>query len=224
MSFVLWHSADAQPMQASIGLASTRLVFRASEVPVVRDALELLDQIGALAGTHTRRVEDATATARRDGFERGREEGLRQGRDDAHAQWLVLARDVATERARLRAQVAELALAATRKIVGDLEPGERLAAAAGEAARQAVPDEPLELHVHPSRVADVERALARGVAGFAWPASAAVRGDDAMTPDGCRVRTAHGATEVGIDTQLSRLAVAWGLGDLPPDARSGSQT
>ncbi len=212
MSFLVWDQAPMNDAQSpGVGLASSRRVFRAAEVPLLRDAASVIRTIESRAQEQVQRLDAAVAAAQREGHAEGLAQGVRDGQAEVAQHLVALARDAHAERERLRGQVASLALAAARKMLGDIPAAERLAAAAAQAARHVLPDERMTLHVHPSRVADIKKIVIRDDGALAWPAATEVVADSTLTPEDCRLETVHGSAEVGLDTQLSRLALAWGV-------------
>lgn len=210
MSFLLWHR------DRSIGIASPRLVLRAAEVPLFADANALCDRLEQLRDEKTRYVAQAGEEARAQGLALGREQGLRQGREELAATALSLAQAAAQERSRLRGQVAALALEVARKLVGQLPDDQALVALAQTAARDILPASTMTLYVHPDRceaVRDRLAALSAAGDGEAAAARFEVRGDPSCARETCLIETEHGAVDASLEAQLSRLAVAWGVSE-----------
>jgi type III secretion system HrpE/YscL family protein len=201
MSFLLWQSTGTQR------LASPRLVLRASEVPLLQEALTVAARIGELHRDETARVAQAEREARQQGHAEGREEGRREAREQVAASLVALTHAAAQERERMQGQVAALALQVVRKLLGHFADDELLVALADTAARDTLPAPPLSLTVHPDRC-DAVRARLEAHAP-AWHCE--VRSDPACPPDTCRIETELGSVDASLEAQLARLAQAWGV-------------
>jgi type III secretion system HrpE/YscL family protein len=213
MSFVLWQRGR------DTGIASTRLVLRAAEVPLLTDAQALRDRLEALCAEQSQRVDAACEEARERGHALGLEQGMAAGRDEIAAGLAGLVRTADQERIKLRSQVAALALQVARKLMGELADDERLLALADTAARDLVPGSTLTLVVHPSHV-DAMRtrlsAMARHAGERGAPAPAfELRADPTCAPDACRIETEFGSVDASLNAQLARLAQAWGVAEHP---------
>ena len=108
-----------------------------------------------------------------------------------------------------------MALQVARKLVGELDGAERLAALAHEAAREMLPAPRLSVRVHPERSdavrAQLQRMAARGDGETA--ATFEVVTDDGCAPDDCRIDSELGSADASLDQQLARLAHAWGVSE-----------
>jgi flagellar biosynthesis/type III secretory pathway protein FliH len=211
MSFVLWQRGR------DTGIASTRLVLRAAEVPLLAEAQAVRDRLEALHTEQAQRVEAACEQARERGHAIGLEQGVLASRDEVAASLVALARAAEQERVRVRGQVAALALQVARKLIGRLADDERLLALADTAARDMLPGSSLTLVVHPSH-ADTLRArlgaMARHVGETGAPAPAfELRADPACPLDSCRIETEFGSIDASLNAQLTRLADAWGVSE-----------
>ena len=211
MSFVLWQRGR------DTGIASTRRVLRAAEVPLLADAQAVRDRLEALCTEQAQRVEAACEQARDRGHALGLEQGLQAARDEVAASLAALSRTAEQERLRLRGQLAALALQVARKLIGDLADDERLVALAETAARDMLPGSSLALVVHPSH-ADAVRARLAAMARHAGETGEPVpdfelRADPACASDSCRIETEFGSVDASLNAQLSRLAQAWGVAE-----------
>jgi flagellar biosynthesis/type III secretory pathway protein FliH len=212
MSFLLWQQ------HGPVGIAAGRRVLRAAEVPLLADANRLCGQLQALHADEAARIESACAEGRRSGYRAGFDEGLAAAAEEHAARLTALAAAAARDREALAAQVAGLALEVARKMVGGLAGGERLLALAATAVQEVLPEGPLTLLVHPERVPAVRERLAayaaEGMATRLPPFD--VRGDGELEIEGCRIESMFGSVDASLDTQLQRLAAAWGVA--VPDA------
>ena len=205
MSFLLWHR------DGDVGIASTRRVFSAAEVPLFKDANRLCERLQALHSEMAARVDAACEEARQSGYATGFQEGARAA-DEQHAARLAsLAVAAARHRDALSDQVAGLALKVARKMIGSLADDERLLALASTAARELLPGSPATVLVHPDRVDAVRNLLGRLPADRRDAALVAfeVRADPGSGVDSCRIETELGSVDATLDTQLRRLADAW---------------
>ena len=93
-----------------------------------------------------------------------------------------------------------------RKLAGEIDAGELVAALARQAVRQLLDDEPVTLLVHPAMA---ERVRAQADARDAHGPAVAVQEDPTLAPLDCRLVTRSGTTLAGLDVQLRRLEAAW---------------
>jgi len=198
MTFLLWHrNGDAR-------IASPRLVLRAAEVPPLRQANELCEQLAQLHREERERIAIVAGDAAAQGHAQGLDEGRRMARDEHAAALLLLAQTSEREREQLRGELGALALQVVRKMLGRFADDTLLAALAETAAREALPAQQLVVVVHPDLCDAVrERLAAQADAAFE------VRGDAACTRDTCRIETEHGSVDASLEGQLVRLAAAW---------------
>jgi flagellar biosynthesis/type III secretory pathway protein FliH len=211
MSFVLWQRGR------DTGIASTRLVLRAAEVPLLAEAQAVRDRLEALHTEQAQRVAAACEQARERGHALGLEQGVLAASDQVAGSLMALAQAAEHERVRVRGQVAALALQVARKLIGELADDERLLALADTAARDMLPGGSLTLVIHPSH-ADALRArlaaMARHASEGGAPAPAfELRADPACALDSCRIETEFGSVDASLNAQLARLADAWGVSE-----------
>lgn len=206
MSFLLWQRESAT------AIASARLVLRADEVPALREAQALRDELEALHRDAQQRLAAAADAARAQGHAEGLAQGRAAARDEVAATLAALAAAAEDERVHVRGDVARLALQVARKLIGALADDERLVALAATAAREALPEGRLALAVHPER-ADAVRARLASWRGDAYAALAEtdVRADETCALDHCRLDTELGSIDASPEAQLDRLAQAWGV-------------
>jgi flagellar biosynthesis/type III secretory pathway protein FliH len=119
----------------------------------------------------------------------------------------------ARQREVLAAEVGEIALQVARKMIGSLADDERLVALATTAAREMMPAGAMTLLVHPDRVDAVQDRLARLAADASdeMPMRWEVRGDTGSPLESCRIETELGSADATLETQMRRLAHAWGI-------------
>lgn len=214
MSFHLWQRG------AQAAIASTRRVLRADEVPQGLQAQALCEQLDALYREQRAIVAAAGESARAEGYAQGHEQGLAEARRALAQTQAALEAQAAAERERLRADLAALALAVVRRLMGRLGDDERLAGLADGAAREWLAGGDAAraptLVVHPAQLDAVRDRLAALPEDPAVP-SPAVRADPEASLQTCRLETEAGSLDASLDVQLSRLAQAWGVppGDAP---------
>lgn len=200
MSFMLWQRSDAAR------IVSSRLVLRAAEVPPLLEANALRDRLERLCEEQERTVAAAAAAGHQEGLARGRAEGLRAAQDEVAATLLHLTESAATQRERQRNEVGALALQVVRRLIGSLAGDAVFVALADTVTAELLPAPPVTLVVHPDRCDAVRARLAD-----ASTLCCEVRGDPACAEDACRLETAEGSVDVALETQLARLAAAWGV-------------
>jgi type III secretion system HrpE/YscL family protein len=207
MSYLLWHR------DRNVGYAASRVVLRAAEVPLLADAQALRDRLETLCVEREQRVAAAAEEARVKGYVDGREEGAREARDEIAATLVALATAATEERARVRAEIASLALQVVRKVLGQLPAENVLGALAETAAREMLPTGTLTLFVHPQRCEGVRAQLSASIAASVDGSAPRfdVQPDSDCAPDTCRIETEHGTVDASLDAQLRRLADAWGV-------------
>lgn len=205
MSFVLWHRGGTS------GIAASRRVLRAAEVPLFAEANELRDAIEKMRDSQAQTIAAAAAQARAQGHAQGLEEGRAAARDEVAAALTALAHEAERQRAQLRSEIAVLALQVARKLLGEFADADRLVALAATAAQDLLPAQALTLIVHPDLAATVRARLdALAATGHAAPPFE-LRVDPDCAPTDCRIETEYGRIDAALDAQLQRLAAAWGL-------------
>lgn len=197
---------------SDVAIVSSRLVLRADEVPPLQQAQQLRDQLDALRRGQAERIEAAGEAARVQGRSEGIEQGLRAARDEHATTLASLAQAAEQERARLRRDVAALALQVARKLMGQVGADTRLAALATVAAREMLPAASTTLYVHPDQCDAVRTRLAqRASADAELVPDFEVRADERCAEGDCRIETELGSADASLDAQLARLAQAWGV-------------
>ncbi|HEX6018728.1 MAG TPA: FliH/SctL family protein [Burkholderiaceae bacterium] len=206
MSFLLWQR------EAGVAIASARLVLRADEVPALRDAQQLRDDLDSLRREQQAQVQAACSAAHAEGLAAGLQEGRALARDEIATTLAALAAAAAQHEAGRRADVAALALQVARKLLGEIDDGQRLAALAREASREMLPAPRLTVRLHPQRAEAVRAQLQRIVAreNESVPAYEVLT-DDGCALDDCRIDSELGSADASLDRQLARLAQAWGV-------------
>ncbi len=203
MTFLLWQrGGDAR-------IASSRLVLRAAEVPLLVDAQALRDSLERLRAQQDEIVAAAAARARGLGVAQGIEAGRTEASEELAANLTALARSSARERDRLRGEAGALALQIVRKLLGHFSDDTLVAALAAAAARDLLGTQALALVVHPDLCKAVRERLA-AMADGDGALRCEVRADHAAARGCCRIETEHGSVDASLEAQLARLEAAWG--------------
>ena len=201
MSFLLWQR------DAPTAIGSRRRVFRAEEVPLLADARELCDRMNREQAGAAGQIAAAVAAGREEGRAAGYAAGRAAGEESLAAALTALAAELDQERARLRDEVAALALGVVRKLLGSLDQDEVLARLAGVAAGELLPGVSPRLVVRAERAAPVRERLAQ----LAPEHQFEVIGDPDLAGDACRIETDHGSVDAALEAQLERIAALWGV-------------
>lgn len=212
MSFLLWQ-------RGALGIASTRVVLRAAEVPLLQEAGALVERLQALWHAEAGRVEAAAEAGRTHGWAEGGEQARQAAEAELAAQLAQVTTQVEAVRDEARQEVAALALQVVRKLLGSLPEPERQAALALQAARELLPARTWRLAVHPQVAPALRARLASlGPDARGGLAQAEVCEDAGLALGDCRLDTEFGSARAGLDAQLARLASAWGVAVPPPEA------
>ncbi|MCH7345077.1 hypothetical protein LZ017_16970 [Pelomonas sp. CA6] len=216
MNYLLWHGEG-------LALSSSRRLFSPDEVRAFDDVHALCACLIEMTSTQAASAEEARAQAAAEGWRQGLDEGRREG--------LALARQVALDALAAAAKAADtagrasqsdvalLALQVARKLIGQLPEAEQLARLAREAARQALPDAPDIVLRVPAAQEQAVRALLDDGRDLRW----SVVGDAALPAGGCHLAGPHGEVDAALESQLGRLASAWGLNlNAPPGVARAS--
>lgn len=136
-------------------------------------------------------------------------EGLAAGRAAAAAEQaaalIALEARAATERAAMRAEAGDLAIAIVRRIAAGIGHPETVAALAASAAAELAPDAPAEARVAPD-------AVAATVARLGNRPQVTVIADPALAPTDCMLTTPLGSIRAGLETQLAAIGAALSQG------------
>jgi flagellar biosynthesis/type III secretory pathway protein FliH len=193
-----------------VNVATAARVLPAEELRALADGRELLLALQSQRESDGVRLAVAADRARDAGYAEGFAAGRAAAREQLAQAQLELEFAAQRERGILRRQteasVATLALEVVRKLAGEIDAGELVAALARQAVRQLLDDEPVTLLVHPAMA---ERVRAQADAQDAHGPAVAVQEDPTLAPLDCRLVTRSGTTLAGLDVQLRRLEAAW---------------
>lgn len=199
MAFHLIH-ADGRSL-----LASDRPWLRASERGPIVDAAALLATVRDL---HDRQ-DHALAQARRDAAIEGRIVGEEEGRAAFAAAVADLVTQAQADAERRDEDIAALALAALRQMVGALSDEERMAGVARRAVEAQGSRGPVLIELSPAMLPHVERAFADR------PSSVEVtlRAEDGLADDQCRLTAPDGRIVADVGVQIQSFARRWEVAD-----------
>lgn len=182
-------------------IATSRKVVKARDTQPLREAAELLTHLHALHDKVALRCAEAERSARAEGLRQGEE----QGRAAFAAAVAGIAVQAADDRLSQEHQIADLALAALRRMVDDIGEEAMLVGAARRAVASVLPADDIQVHIAPGMAETVAHALAQ--AERAVPVT--LRPDPELLPHQCRVVTASGRVIADIDRQIAAIEHRW---------------
>lgn len=131
---------------------------------------------------------------------RGHAEGHAAGAEEAARLFAETAARATAHIARLERELPTLVHDLVARIIGEFEPGERIARAVRHAVERLRPDAEAVLRIAPAESDAVQAALA-GLGGSALR----VEADPSLVPGECTLRSPLGRIELGVDAQLRAL-------------------
>ncbi|MCI4592611.1 hypothetical protein MOK15_21375 [Sphingobium sp. BYY-5] len=199
MAFHLIH-ADGRSL-----LASDRPVLRASERQPIDEAAMLLDTV---RDWHERQG-DALAAARATAAAEGRQAGEEAGRAAFAAAIADVSEQAQVDALRREEDIAALALAALRQMVGVLPAGERMSGIARRAVEALGSRGPVRIEVSATMLPYVERAFADQPSTV----DIAVRAQEGLADDQCRLTAPDGRIVADVGVQIQSFATRWEVAD-----------
>lgn len=187
-------------------IASGKRVFSAEETGALLSMAESADRLQASVKGEEDRIQQAES----DACERGREQGLIQGREIAKAELaktrLSLVDQANAELGQLREETISLALQVVRKIADGVASEDMLFALANTAAQECLPSKSIVLKVHPDALDGVKKRLSDHQASndTDQPIHSVVADED-LDPDACVLETDAGQVCADIATQLNAI-------------------
>lgn len=182
-------------------LASDQTVFSPEELKPLQNLIEQAKQLDQRLEYQKEREETAYAAAR----ERGRLEGIAQGRAEAseeNAKQLRQWHDQHSQAVeQVRESCAELAVDIVRKIAGNVKTEQWLLAQAQQAAEDVLDEVTIKLRVNTSRAEMVRTLLSK----CEQSRISSVVADDTLSEQACVLDTGSGQIDVGLDTQLNSV-------------------
>lgn len=182
-------------------IASDRPVVKARDALALREAAELLTHLRALHADAATHHAEAERIAREDGLRRGEE----QGRAQFTAALADIVRQACEDRLAQEQQIADLALAALRRMVEDIGDEAMLVGAARRAVASVLPAHDIQVHVAP----ELAQAVATALADDERTAVVTVRPDPELLAHQCRVATDAGRVIADIDRQIAAIEDRW---------------
>jgi len=187
-------------------IASGKRVFSAEETGALLSLADSANRLEESVKSEDSRIKQAE----QDACERGREEGLAQGRQIATAELaktsLSLVDQANDELGQVRKEVLSLALQVVRKIADGVATEDMLFALANTAAQECLPSKSVVLKVHPDSVDGVKQRLSdqQATSDTNHPIHSVVADED-LDQKACVLETDAGQVCADIDTQLSVL-------------------
>jgi len=185
----------------NLQLLSERKVLKQHEYAALLDATAVLDA----AQYEAHRLLDEAQQAADEQQRAGYAAGWQAAQAEHAARTLSLAWQADAERLAQRERLAGLVAAAVGRFLGDMAP-EQLYAAALQRIDALLAEEPVvAITVAPQRRAVAEAALAQALHGRPLAGRYRVAVDPALGADDCRIRTASGHIEIGLQAQIAAL-------------------
>lgn len=184
-------------------LSADSPVIKAADASAVADAAELLRRAGAILATARKAAADIEASARASGLA----EAAAAAEAQVSAQLREFAEALASERAQRRDAVAQLALGATKAILGALPDSILIGTLINRAVAQIDHDDIVEVAIGRGNAEDANDALVAQLAAQGLVA----RIDTALARGDCIVTTASGRIIASVDAQIAGIARRWGL-------------
>jgi type III secretion protein L len=205
MSKAAWNSSGDLPK------GPTATVLRAKDAEAWRNGYSFLAEASRTSEQIRQEARAAYSAEQARGYEDGRAEGA------AEATRLLSETTIKIDRyfANLDQEIGRLVMDIVRQVLGEFDVTDLVSRAAAHAIGDFRGEKSLTICVHPEALERVRTAL--GGAGLA----VTVESDPHLLKDGCVIRTEFAVVDAGIETQLSVIAEAFGLGaaDLPAETR-----
>ncbi|MCM5678261.1 hypothetical protein M8A51_01820 [Schlegelella sp. S2-27] len=212
MNYLLWTGGR------DLRVVSRRQVVPAHEVPLLDDAQALVASLRRAQHAQALEVEEAAREAARQAETRANQAAAAAARESLAEHLVALAGRLRDEQEAARRLAVRLAVQIVRKIAATVGPADTVAALAETAARSLQPDEPCVLHLHPSLAESVGERLQRW--SFQAPGARPlleVMADEDCGPFDCRLVTALGSRNAGLEVQLTLIENALNLAGDPHD-------
>lgn len=182
-------------------IATDRPVIKARDARMLREASDLLTHLHTLHSDAAARCAEAERIACEEGFRQGEA----AGRADFAAAIADIALQARQDRLAEEQQIADLALAALRRMVDEIGDEAMLVGAAKRAVASVLPAEDVQIHVAPEMADTVAEALAQDER----TATVAVRPDPELLAQQCRVVTTAGRVIADVDRQIAAIEERW---------------
>lgn len=179
---------------------SASRVVKGADTQSLADALMMKEQAERLLRDAQARAAQVEAEARR----RGEEEGLRQGRDLALKSLSLIMANLNARFMAYENDLSQVVVVAVQRILGQTPEAAVVNGAVRHALADLVDQTSIVLLVSPEERARTEAALAEG--GGLPPTIREIRSDPALSPGDMILETNHGRYNIGLRSQLQRLA------------------
>lgn len=179
---------------------SASRVVKGADTQSLADALLMKEQAEHVLRDSQARAAQVEAEARR----RGEEEGLRQGRDLALKSLSLIMANLNARFMAYENDLSQVVVAAVQRILGQTPEAAVVNGAVRHALGDLVDQTSIVLLVSPEERARTEAALADG--GGLPPTIREIRSDPALSPGDMILETNHGRYNIGLRSQLQRLA------------------
>lgn len=179
---------------------SASRVVKGADTQSLADALVMKEQAERLLRDAQARAAQVEAEARR----RGEEEGLRQGRDLALKSLSLIMANLNARFMAYENDLSQVVVVAVQRILGQTPEAAVVNGAVRHALADLVDQTSIVLLVSPEERARTEAALAEG--GGLPPTIREIRSDPALSPGDMILETNHGRYNIGLRSQLQRLA------------------
>lgn len=203
MSWLLWRASD------ELGVVAPRQVLRADEVGAFDSVQALAQHLQAQQAQAASRLDEALAEAAARGLVQGQAAGRAAAAEALAAQLAALQAQLDDALQAQRDEVAALALALARKLVGDMPDPARSLRLAAEGARELRPAQVLRVQV-PATLAPALAAALAAQADARHPLAQAEVVADAQLAEGeCRLVTDCGRADASLAARLARIEALW---------------
>jgi type III secretion protein L len=192
MTFYLLHHDEKRL------LATDRPIVKASEYSAFADVLVLLETLRQSQAEQRSAMETARAEARQRGFV----EGMRAGKSEFVQAVADLSNQVAQDRERVEREIASLALAALRLMVGSIDDETMLAGITRRAVAAVAPGGQILVEASPAMCPAIRQALAP----LDEESRINLLPDPALSDRQCRVTAPDGRIIADLDVQLEAIA------------------
>jgi type III secretion protein L len=184
-------------------LASDRPIIKAAEHESLADVFALLARLRTVEAAQAEAAREAMADARA----RGHAEGFADGRAAFAKAIAEMAAEASLHRQAEEEEIAALAMAAVRQMVGAIGDEAMMAGIARRAVATVAPSGPILVETSEAMLPAVETALAE--AQEDRPVN--IRADPALADHQCRIAAGDGRIIADLSVQLAALEQRWGV-------------
>jgi type III secretion protein L len=176
-------------------------ILKAREYAAWWEAADLL----AKAEEEAKRIVTDAGEAYRREKTRGYRDGLLEGKMNLSAQMMDTVAKTVDYFAEIEKKVVDIVTIAVRKIIGDMEPGERIAAVVGNVLTLARNQTQVTLRVSAGQVETVRERLDGIMAAYPGIRFVDVVADGRLKEGGCILETEMGIVDAGVDVQIEAI-------------------